>query len=145
MADKTQSYQNHARILPPFHYFVAPVLLINVLVASWRTVQAPSFLTGWGIVLAVALVVAIVLSRTMALSVQDRVIRLEMRMRLQGLLPPDLRPRVNELTRQQLIALRFASDEEVSELMRDVLAGKLQTQKAIKQQIRNWQPDELRC
>jgi hypothetical protein len=145
MPNATQTYRNHARIFPPYHYFVIPVLLVNVLVAVWRTYQAPSFATAWTVVLAFALAVAILLSRVMALSVQDRVIRLEMRLRLQGVLPPDLQRRTDDLTREQLIALRFASDAELPDLVRDVLAGKLQSQKAIKQQIRSWQPDLLRC
>jgi hypothetical protein len=145
MAESTQTFQNHARIFPPFHYFVVPVLLVNVLVAVWHTYEAPSFTTAWTIVLAVALVMAILLSRVMALSVQDRVIRLEMRLRLHGVLPPDLQGRVHDLTREQLVALRFASDAELPGLVRDVLSGKLSSQKAIKQQIRSWQPDFLRC
>jgi hypothetical protein len=68
-----------------------------------------------------------------------------MRHRLKDALPSDLRSRINDLTPEQLIALRFASDEEIPALVRDVLAGNLATQKAIKQQVKNWQGDYLRC
>jgi len=77
--------------------------------------------------------------------VQDRVIRLEMRLKLRGLLPPDLQPRINELTPRQLVALRFASDAELPDLVREVLAGKLATSKEIKMRVRSWQSDWLRA
>jgi hypothetical protein len=77
--------------------------------------------------------------------VQDRVIRLEMRLRLRGILPPDLQPGIETLSHRQLVALRFASDAEMTEMVRDVLAGKLSTSKDIKARIRNWQSDSLRA
>ena len=85
------------------------------------------------------------MSRTQALTVQDRVIRLEMRLKLRGLLPPDLQPRISELTPRQLVALRFASDAELPDLVREVLAGKLATSKEIKMRVRSWQSDWLRA
>jgi hypothetical protein len=81
----------------------------------------------------------------MALTVQDRVIRLEMRLRMQQALPPELYSRTEDLKPQQLVALRFASDAELADLVREVLAGKLQTQRAIKQRVRQWAPDYLRA
>jgi len=81
----------------------------------------------------------------MALTVQDRLIRLEMRLRLRQLLPPDLQPRINDLTHRQLVAMRFASDAELAELVREVLAGKLTTPKDIKLRVKNWQADWLRA
>ena len=95
--------------------------------------------------MAAALLTLAFLARTMALTVQDRVIRLEMRHRLKDLLPADLRGRIDDLTPKQLVALRFASDEEMPALVRDVLAGSLATQKAIKERVKNWQGDYLRC
>jgi hypothetical protein len=144
MAESTQSYANHTRWLPAFHFFLAPILIANLVITGRRLMQAPSFDTTWGFVMAFALVTLALLARTMALSVQDRVIRLEMRLRLQRLLPPDLHPKINELTHRQLVAMRFASDEEMPELCRDVLAGKLATPKAIKTSVKNWQADFLR-
>ena len=84
------------------------------------------------------------LARVMAVTVQDRVIRLEMRHRLKDTLPVDLHGRINDLTPRQLVALRFASDDEMPALVREVLAGNLTTQKAIKQRVKNWQGDYLR-
>ena len=145
MAEQAQSYKNHVRWLPPFHFFVMPVLLINVLytIRHWYLAQTAG--NAIGVLVAVALLMLALLARIMAITVQDRVIRLEMRLRLRELLPPDLSARAPELTRQQLAALRFASDAEMPELVRDVLGGALTTQKAIKLRVKNWQGDWLRA
>jgi uncharacterized protein DUF6526 len=97
------------------------------------------------VIVAAALLTTAFLSRIQALTVQDRVIRLEMRLRLRGILPPDLQPNIDTLTHRQLVALRFASDAEMAELVRDVLAGKLTTSKDIKMRIKSWQADLLRA
>jgi hypothetical protein len=145
MAERQQTYKKHARWLPLFHFFVMPVLLVNVVVAVWRLIQAPTAGTAYGVVFAIALLTLGFLSRIQALTVQDRVIRLEMRLKLRQLLPPELQPRVNELTHRQLVALRFASDAEVADLVRDVFAGKLTTPNEIKMRVKSWQPDWLRA
>jgi hypothetical protein len=132
MAQTPQTYKNHARFFPLFHFFVAPVLLLNSLNALRHLYLRPSLSTAWTLIVAVALVGLAFAARLMALKVQDRVIRLEMRLRMQQALPPELCARMAELTPPQLVALRFASDAELAELVRDVLAGKLLTQKAIK-------------
>jgi len=145
MAQTPQTYKNHTRFFPLFHFFVAPVLLINFLLAIRRLYLQPSLSTTWGLVFAVALVGLALASRLMALTVQDRVIRLEMRLRMQQMLPPELCARIDDFTRQQLVALRFASDAELPDLVRDVLAGKLATPKAIKERVRTWTADYLRA
>ncbi len=146
MADRTQTYKNHAAIFPLFHYFVLPVLFINLLnELRYVYLDGISRHTIWSVVFAVALLALALSARVMALTVQDRVIRLEMRQRLAMCLPPDLQPRVNDLTRQQLVALRFASDAELADLVRDVLAGKLATNKEIKLRVKDWQADWLRA
>jgi hypothetical protein len=145
MAEPVQSYKKHTRFLPGFHYFVVPVLLVNVVIALRQVWREPSAHFAWEAVVAAALLVLAFVSRIQALSVQDRVIRLEMRLRLRGILPPDLQPAVEQLTRRQLVALRFASDSEMPELIREVVAGKLATPKDIKMRIRNWQADWLRA
>ena len=142
---KTQTFKNHARLLPPFHFFVAPVLLINFLHAIRHVYLAPSGSTAWTVVVAAALLTLAFLARTMPLTVQDRLIRLEMRQRLKDVLPSDLHTRINDLTPVQLVALRFACDDEMPALVRDVLAGNLATQKAIKERVKSWQGDYLRC
>ena len=145
MAQTPQTYKNHARFFPLFHFFVAPVLLINVANAIRHLYLEPSRGTVWGLVVAAALVGLALASRVMALAVQDRVIRLEMRLRMQRVLPADLCARCENLTPQQLVALRFASDAELAGLAGDVLAGNLATQKAIKLRVQNWVPDYLRA
>ena len=145
MAEGVQSYKKHTRILPGFHYFVVPVLLINVVVVVRDLWREPSMHFAWQAVVAAALLGLAFLSRVQALSVQDRVIRLEMRLRLRGILPPDLQPVIEQLTHRQLVALRFASDTEMPELIREVVAGKLATTKDIKTRIKNWQADWLRA
>ncbi len=145
MADRVQSYKKHARLLPPFHFFVVPVLLVNFVNSLRHLWQDPTPHFGFEVVVAAALVTLAFMSRIQALTVQDRVIRLEMRLRLRGILPPDLQPSIDQLSHRQLVALRFASDAEMAELVRDVLAGKLSTSKDIKMRIRSWQGDWLRA
>jgi uncharacterized protein DUF6526 len=127
-----------------YHFFAVPVLLINVVVMAMQFVRDPRFMTGWAVVVALALFLAILVLRFMPLRAQDRVIRLEERARLERVLPSDLRGRVGELTPTQLIAIRFAADDEVPELTRRALNGDLKTQADIKRAIRNWRADHLR-
>lgn len=145
MADAVQSYKRHTRLLPAFHFFVLPVLLANVINEIRHLWSDPTLHFAFQVVFAAALLTAALMSRTMALTVQDRVIRLEMRLRLRGILPPDLQLNIDTLTHRQLVALRFASDAEMAELVRDVLAGKLTTSKDIKTRIKTWQADWLRA
>ena len=121
------------------------MLLINVLNEIRHVYLVPSRHFVWTLIVAAALLMLGLLARVMAVTVQNRVIRLEMRHRLKEVLPVDLRNRINELTPQQLVALRFAGDEEMPALVREVLAGNLVTQKAIKERVKNWQGDYLRC
>ena len=145
MSETPQSYKNHAKFVPPFHFFAFPIAAISAVSltvhainhASWDAVIAA--LMGW------ALLVMFFMSRIFALTVQDRVIRLEMRLRLRELLPPDLQPRIHEFTRNQLVAMRFASDRELPALARRVLDEKLADRKAIKMLIQDWQADHLRA
>ena len=142
---QTQTYKNHTRFFPPFHFFVMPVLLINFLNSIRHVWNRPMRDTWFELLVAFTLIMLALTSRVQAVAVQDRVIRLEMQLRLRGLLPADLQGRIGELPRQQLVALRFAGDAELPGLVRDVLAGKLSTQKAIKEQIKDWQGDFLRA
>ena len=145
MAERVQTFKNHPRLLPAFHFFVLPVLLLNLLNEVRRAWRYPSEGAWFIVVVAAALLTLAFLSRTQALTVQDRVIRLEMRLRLQQVLPPELHGRIHELTHRQLVALRFASDAELPELVREILAGKLTTGKEIKLRVKNWQGDWLRA
>jgi len=145
MAQQSQTYKNHARFLPAFHFFVIPVLALNLLNSIRHLWQAPSRSMGFALVVAAALLTLAFLARIMTLSVQDRVIRLEMRHRLREALPAAMCARINDLTPGQLVALRFASDAELPDLVRDVLDGKLATQKEIKLRVKSWQGDHLRA
>lgn len=145
MAAQTQTYKSHRRFLPAFHFFVVPVLALNTLNALRHVWLVPNRSSAWAAVVAAALLTLALLSRMMAVTVQDRVIRLEMRLRLQQCLPPDLRNRIGDLTPRQLVALRFASDAELPDLIRDVLAGKLPKPNDIKLRVKDWQGDWLRA
>jgi len=142
---QTQNFQNHTKLVPAFHFFVAPVLLINFIWSVVRAIRHFSVWAAWSAIVALALVLLALTARMFALTVQDRVIRLEMRLRLQQLLPQDLRPRIPEFTVGQLVSLRFASDAELPALARKVLDEKMTDRKAIKQLVREWQPDLQRA
>jgi Family of unknown function (DUF6526) len=145
MAEKAQNFENHAKTVPAFHMFVLPVLFLNFISSIVRVFRAPSYWTVVSLLVSIALILLAVNARMFALTVQDRVIRLEMRLRMQQVLPPDLQARIPEFTLSQLMSLRFASDAELPELARKVLDEKLNDRKAIKKLIRNWQPDYLRA
>jgi|SRR5215471_8494590 len=145
MSEKPQSFKSHSRVVPPFHYFALPVSAINAVWLLGRAVKNPSADTIIGALMAMALVVAFLYARVFALTVQDRVIRLEMRLRLREVLPADLQPRIHELTRRQLVALRFAGDRELPALVRRVLDERLVDAKAIKGLVQDWQADHLRA
>ena len=143
---KLQNFQTHARYVPLFHLFVLPVLLINVGRSIFRVVHfGVSFESIFGVLLALALFLLAFYARNFAMTVQDRVIRLEMRLRLAEVLPVDLRPRIPEFTLAQLVSLRFAGDAELPALARKVLDEKLNDRKAIKQLVKDWQADNLRA
>lgn len=145
MSQAPQTYKNHIRWFPPFHFFVMPVLLINFLNSARHLWLDPRRSTVFALLVAAAILTLALLARVMAVTVQDRVIRLEMRLRLREVLPADLQGRINELTRDQLVALRFASDAELAELVRQALSGGLRTRKDIKLKVKNWQGDSLRA
>jgi len=144
MAQPTQTYASHRRWVPAFHFFVLPVLLINVVVMAVQFARNPGPIAAWIVVVSIALFVGSFALRSMPLRAQDRIIRLEERARLERVLPGDLRGRVAELSASQLIAIRFASDDEAPDLTRRTLSGELKTQGDIKRAIRNWRADHLR-
>ncbi len=145
MAEKMpQTYANHAKIVPTYHFMSFLILLVNLGWSIWKVIDEPSFGSVMRLLLAVALIEMLLHLRLFPLKAQDRVIRLEMRLRLHEILPEDLKSRIPELTPGQLVALRFAGDEEMPDLVRDVLDGKLADGKAIKSKIKDWQADYLR-
>ena len=144
MAEKTQAFASHRRFIPAFHFFALPVLFINVFVVAYQFVRDPRLVNGWALLVAIALAIGITWSRFMPLRAQDRIIRLEERTRLERLLPSDMRGRIGELTSRQLIAIRFAADDEVPDLTRRALNGELKSPGEIKRAIRNWRADHMR-
>lgn len=142
MADQT--YATHRRFLPSWHFFALPVLVANVVVVALQFYHEPRGLAAWNVIVAIALVTAIFKSRSMPLRAQDRIIRLEERLRLERVLPADLRARIPELSPSQLIGLRFAPDDEVPELTRRTLNGELKTATDIKRAVATWRADHMR-
>jgi len=141
-----QNFANHGKIVPVFHLFVVPVFVANFIWSLFRLGNLGiSFAGIFGVLLAAALVVLVFEARLFALAVQDRVIRLEERLRYERVLPADLQARCGELTIHQIVALRFASDAELPALTRRVLDEKLQKRKAIKRLVKNWRPDYQRA
>ena len=144
MAEKIpQNYANHVKLDPLFHFFLLPVAAITVGLAVYNVIRNFSFFAAWMVVLSIAFAVVIFKTRLYALKAQDRVIRLEERLRLAMLLPETLRPRIPELTESQLVALRFAPDGEVAVLADKALSSKLRGVE-IKKAIVTWRPDYFR-
>jgi hypothetical protein len=146
MAQKTpQTFENHARVLPAFHFVAFPLFAINFFFMLYQTVTAFTWSNLVAFGLAVALILLFFVARVMALTVQDRVIRLEEQLRMRALLPADMQPRIGEFTVKQLVALRFAGDEELPGLARKVLDEKIQDQKSIKKLVQHWRADYQRA
>jgi hypothetical protein len=146
MAERVpQTYANHARFVPGYHFLASSLVLVNLIYSIVQNFRDPSVRTLVGTLTAIALVLLWVYPRIFALSVQDRVIRLEMQLRLQRILPDDLKARIGEITRGQFVALRFASDAELPALVRKVLDEKITDKRQIKMAIKDWQPDYLRA
>jgi hypothetical protein len=144
MAEKVpQNLANHARLDPPFHFFVLPVFAITWVASIVFLVRHPSIHTGWLVVLVTAAITALLRIRIYALKVQDRVIRLEERLRLASLLPESQRNQVEQLSEGQLIGLRFASDQEVPALVARAVAERL-SRADIKKAVLIWRPDYWR-
>ncbi len=144
MADPTpQNYANHVRWVPLYHFVISTVLLVNLVWAIWRLVKEPSWPTALGVLMALAYLGILFYARAFAIAAQDRIIRLEMRLRLEEKLSSDLRSRIAELTPDQLIGLRFAGEGELTALVREALEKKL-SRKEIKLRVHDWQADRLR-
>lgn len=147
-----QTFENHARVIAGYHKVAFSIFAANLLWSVYRVVRYVSresvFLRLDAVIslfLAVGFLLLFFYARIFALTVQDRVIRLEMTLRLERLLPPDLASRVHEFNVDQLIALRFASDEELPELTRKVLTDNITDRETIKKMIKRWRPDFLRA
>ena len=141
-----QHYKNHTRFDPVWHFFIVPILIINIGFSVYATIRhwpVHSHIFGWWIVMSIVLLLAVGRARQHSLTAQDRIIRLEERLRFAALLPPDLLARSQSLTPRQYIGLRFASDQELPALVKRALDENLSS-KQIKEAIVTWRPDYLR-
>jgi hypothetical protein len=147
MSDKTQTFPTHRRFFPLYHYFTLPILSLNVLMTIIYAYRHPGTIRWniWQIIVSLALIVGALALRTSILIVQNRVIRLEQRIRLATILPDRLRSRIPELSVGHLIGLRFASDAEVPALVERCLSGDLKGAEDVKKAVTSWQPDFLRA
>jgi hypothetical protein len=141
---KPQTFKNHAKLVPLFHYVVLPMFLVNLLLALYRMFTGFAFETAWGAAMAIGLILVALFARVFALGAQDRVIRLEERLRMRGLLPDGLKPQIDDFTMDQLAALRFASDAELPSLAKKVVDDGIADRKTIKQMVVTWRADYQR-
>jgi uncharacterized protein DUF6526 len=141
---ETQSYKSHAQNVPLFHYVLLPILTVNLVYSGYRVWHDPAFPSLWALVMAFAFIVTALFARVFALKAQDRLIRLEERMRMRELLPADMQARINDFSADQLVAIRFASDAELPALAATVLNGNIQKRDEIKKLIKNWRADHCR-
>ncbi len=138
-----QNYKNHVRFDPLYHFVLVPVVCVNVGIAVSRAAQRPGWESAWVLVMALLLVLLVLKLRLYSLRVQDRLIRLEETLRMQRVLPEELRGRIGELTPPQFVGLRFASDGELAGLVKRALEEKLEL-KEIKKAVVSWRADEFR-
>ena len=144
MANQGQNFANHTRFVPAFHYVALPILLGNLASAVVELFNGITFDASLHVLVAVALIIVALFARVFALKAQDRVIRLEMRLRMRELLPEDRQGRINDFTPTQMVGLRFAGDAELPELARKVLDENITKMTPIKKMITDWQGDYFR-
>lgn len=139
-----QSFANHVRWYPFVHFVITPLLLFNLIWQIVRLVQEPNWDRAESVLMAVVFLMLSVAARLQSLKAQDRIIRLEEALRYREVLPPDLLAKTSALRTGQMLALRFASDGELPELVRRTLNGEFKTNKEIKMAVRDWRGDDLR-
>ncbi len=143
---KPQSFRNHASLDPSYHFYGGVALLVNLVLALfilYLSFHTQPVLAVWVVLLSITMILLFLKLRVYPLKIQDRIIRLEEKLRMEALLPEPLRHRIRELNEDQLIGLRFASDEEIPELVQMALDKQL-NRKQIKERIQNWRPDHFR-
>ncbi len=143
MAKPQQTFANHTRLDPAFHFFIVPVLLITLFGYLWNAYKWPGVHSSWLVIFSLALLMLAFKARTYALKVQDRVIRLEERLRIQAIVPESLRTGAGDLSVDQLVALRFTPDEELADLVQKTSRENL-TKAQIKKAIVKWRADDFR-
>ena len=143
MSTESQNLKNHARFDPTYHALIFLVYLANLAFAGFHLYRHHEISAGWYLFLSLFAIVPILKIRLYPLKVQDRIIRMEERLRLQALAPAEWHPQIYKLSEDQLVGLRFASDDEVVELAKLTLEHRL-NRKQIKERIKNWRPDHWR-
>ena len=143
-AAPAQNYDNHRKFVRAFHMVALPILLINLIFSAYVAVTSLSVESVMALLLAFALIIIGLYARLFALAAQDRVIRLEERLRLHELLPADQQHTIDKLTTGQLIGLRFASDGEVANLVAAVSTEGIEDREDIKKRVTNWRADHQR-
>jgi hypothetical protein len=144
MSDSTQSFAHHAKMVPRYHYWALGMLAVPTLYFAFMAVTDFSLNRVMIVTFAAGVFMIAFFARLFPLGVQDRVIRLEERLRMERVLPDELRSRVSEVPTNLLVGLRFAPDEELAELVRQVLDGGLSDRKSVKQAVKNWRADHQR-
>ncbi len=142
---RTQTLANHSKMVPGYHYLTPGLIVVTLLWAAWNLIRRPDLSTAIAVLFVIAVAGTTYYARVFALKVQDRLIRLEERQRMAALFPEDLRGRIDELSVSQMVALRFASDGELADLVREVLDQGIHQRTEIKKKIREWRPDYQRC
>lgn len=144
MSETAQSFEKHAKMVPMYHYVAFGLIFVPTVHFIYRMVTDFSMsglmLSAFG----VGVILTAFFARVFPLGVQDRVIRLEERLRMERVLPDDLKARIHEISTSHLIGLRFAPDSELADLTRQVLDGSLADRKSVKQAIASWQADHQR-
>lgn len=143
--ERTQHFGNHTQWTPLFHFAASPLSMVYFVWSIRRLIVNPNTDSVYAAVGATALMTGVFVSRLMSLKVQDRVIRLEERLRLTRVLPADLQPHILGIRAGHLVALRFASDAELPELVRAIVKDPTIKPKELKQRVKNWQPDFFRA
>ncbi len=141
---QAQTYKTHRRFYWPHHFIVTPILLVNFLFQLGDFIKVPTMDTGWTAIFAFGVLLLSLTARAMALTAQNRVIRLEERVRLARLMPAEDQGRIDEISARHLIGLRFASDAEVVDLARRCLSGEFKSADDVKKSVKDWRADYLR-
>jgi uncharacterized membrane protein YciS (DUF1049 family) len=144
MSGSPQSFESHAKIVPLYHRWATALIVLPTLYFGYRAALDFSVDRLALFLFAVGMALVALFARVFPLGVQDRLIRLEERLRMEQLLPQDLKVRIPELTTKQLVGLRFASDEELPDLVRRVLTEGIADKNEIKRVIKRWRPDDQR-
>jgi len=142
---RPQTLANHSKMVPGYHFLTFGLIVIALIRVVWNLIRHPGLNSLVAVLFVFGVVGIFFYARMFALKVQDRLIRLEERQRMATLFPEDLRGRIDELSINQVVALRFASDGELADLAREVLDQEIRQRKEIKKKIREWRPDYERC